>query len=260
MTEVVGLLMVNHEDDILERTLHQNAQWVDRFYALDGTDPNDYSRNVITSHSKCAGYWTDDQVPSPPFPPRPTDGYRQFLLDRCSEDIGLDHWFLLLHADEWWGMNPRELAERTGPDGFVFELPFFVPRLEDGWDDNTHPLDQLRWRFGPGWPEFRMFRGNPNVEYRPTQHFNTRPMGLVDVVVAPHRILHYPFRSPGVQRERARLHLATQFDLDNYRHILDDDRVLWTADMISEWRRRDCFRDFRKIETASEVMLQCGGG
>ena len=217
--------MVNHENDLLAAAIREHERVVDCFYVLDGTVPNDYSRWVCESSEKCAGYWTDGELPRPPYTPDARDGYRQFLYEHAITDHGHDNWFLLLHADEIWKQHPSGIvAAYPNHDGFGFLLPFFVPRERDGWDDR-HPFAQLRWMLGPGWPEFRMFHGNPDVAYDPGQHFNVTPSGLRNIAMTPNLIYHYPYRSPAVQAERA----AVTFDPDNYRHT-----GLWSDARIDE--------------------------
>lgn len=244
---VIGLLMVNEENDILERTLEHNSQWLDAFYALDGTDPNETSREIIEASPLCAGYTHDRDLPRPPFTPEPRCGYRQWLYQQACGDYGPDNWFIVLHADEIWPFHPLEAAnDHPGADGLIFPVPFYFPRDGEPWQDDQHPVDQLRWRLGPGWPEFRMFHGNPDVAYDPHQHFNTQPGGLRHVEHDRRQIHHYPYRSPAQQRRRAALHQRTGFDPDNYQHVTDRDAVYWTWDMIDRQRNREPFRDLTR--------------
>lgn len=227
---IIGLLMVAQEDDILERVLQLNDHVYDVLYVLDGTQPNDTSRAICEATGKLRGYWTDDQLPRPPYPVGTTCGYRGFIYDMAVEALGWDHWFLELHGDEVWQHHPAEVAAAwPGADGFGFRLPFYFPRA---WSTGVHPLDQLRWHMVPGWPEFRMFHGNPDVRFDPAQHFNTQPSGLHNVVWTGFTIKHYPYRAPAVQRSRAAMHQQTGFDPGNYQHIVNEDAVLWTDAMI----------------------------
>jgi len=240
----IGLLMINHENDILADVLATHCEIVDAFYVLDGTVPNTTSRDICESFDRCGGYATDSELPRPPYPSGTTCGYRKFPHEMAVEDYGPNNWFLELHGDEIWTFDPRDVvANHLSADGFVFPLPFYFPREGQEWDDTRSPLDQLTWSLGPGWPEFRMFRGNPDVHFREEQHFNTQPQGIQRVVRVDLPIEHYPYRSPRVQRERAAIHERTGFDPDNYRHILDDGQVFWTDEMIARYQQKDCFRD-----------------
>lgn len=249
---LIGLLMVNHEDDILQDVIAEHERIVDAFYVLDGTTPNAVSRAVCEASPKCGGYLTDAELPRPPYPEKTTCGYRQAPYEMAVADHGPDHWFLELHGDEVWTFDPRDVIDRfTGADGFVFPLPFFFPRAGEPWDDDRSPIEQLRWCLGPGWPEFRMFRGGEHVGFDVEQHFNTQPRGIRNVLAVDAPILHYPYRAPKVQRERAAIHEQTGFDPDNYRHITDRDQVFWTDEMIERARQRAPFAQLACLERAA---------
>jgi hypothetical protein len=242
----IGLLMINGENDVLDRTLDANSRFVDAFYVLDGTTPNDTSRRICESHGKCWGYIADQDLPRPRFPDRPVDGYRQAIYELAIADHGHDNWFLLLHGDEVWTGMPGP-ADRFIHDGFNFPLPFFFPRDGEPWDYNVHPLDQLRWNLGPGYPEMRMFRGSKDVRFLESQHFNVTPTGLNNVGWCDYPIRHYLYRSPEAQRARAAQHQASGFDPDNYQHITDGQAVYWTDDMIDERQQQSFFRDLAYV-------------
>ena len=254
---MIGLLMVAGEDDILERTLEHNSQFFDVFYVLDGSVDNTESEAICRAHPKCWAYRQDKDLPRPPYTERTLCGYRKFIHDMAVMDHGFDNWFMVLHADEWWAQDPHEITRHAGMfDGFIYRLPFFFPREGEPWDHNLHPLDQLHWNLGPGWPEFRLFHGNHSVSYQAHQEFNTRPAGIRSVTGAQAPILHYPYRSPEVQRARAAQHEVTQFDPENYQHIVRDDGVYWTDAMIAEHMRKPEFgllNDTRWWQLVEEV-------
>lgn len=238
----IGLLMVADEDDILGRTLEINAGYVDCFYVLNGSNDTTRSEDLLTGHEKCWGYWTDNELPEDEYGTLPADGWRGFLYDEAADDHGYDNWFVLLHGDEIWTRDPRYIVAPRF-DGYVFRLPFYFPRAGEPWDYTRHPVDQLSWHLGPGWPEFRMFRGGDHVSYDPYQHFDVKPRGVDRLALCMDRILHYPYRSPEVQRARAARHEQTRFDPDNFQHIVKDDAVYWTDDMIAERRSKPSFAD-----------------
>jgi len=229
----IGLLMINNEDDILEETLATNAQYVDAFYVLDGTVPNDDSKDICMAHRKCSGYTTDAWLPQE-YGDKPKDGWRQHLYEQAVADHGYDNWFLLLHGDEVWTFDPRDVADDA--HGYFFLLPFYFPRAGEQWDNSQPPLEQLRWHLSPGYPEFRMFRGGEHVQFDPLQHFDVRPKGLGSIAKVPLRINHYLYRSPDQQRARAQLHQQTGFDPGNYNHIIEHDGVYWTDEMIAAYQ------------------------
>ncbi len=233
----LGLLMISHEDDVLAATLEQNLRYVDEFYVLDGTVPNDESFAICQATGKLGGYLTDAELPRPPFPDRPVCGYRKAIHDAAVADHGPDNWFLILHGDEVWTFDPRDYADDPH-DGFVFNLPFYFPRSGELWDDGVPPLEQLRWHFRPGYPEIRLFRGHAGVGYDAGQQWNAGPRGLTNIGRFPRRIKHYLYRSPAVQRERAARHERTGFDPDNYRHITDGDHVYWDDQRIASYQAK----------------------
>jgi hypothetical protein len=240
----IGLLMINGENDVLERTLAHNSEYVDAFYVLDGTVPNDESERICRAHPKCWGYRTDAQLPRPPYGDKPVCGWRQFMLEHAYADHGHDNWFLILHGDEVWTKHPKEMVTSSF-DGYIYKLPFYFPREGEEWDPAVHPLDQLHWSLWPGYPEFRLFLGGEGVNFNRDQRFNTRPAGIKRAAIAPDPILHYLYRSPDAQRARAAEHARTDFDLANYLHILDDDAVYWTDEMIGRYRRKEFFTELR---------------
>ncbi len=246
MTKYIGLLMVNGEDDILAASLDHNTPYLDCFYVLDGTQPNTASERICCAHPKCAGYTTDAELPRPPYPENSIDGYRGFLLQQAVAEHGHDNWFVILHGDELWDTDPRQLAQAGDDDGYVFDLPFYFPRAGEPWDYDKHPLDQLRWNLGPGWPEFRLFKGNEGVHYHPGQYMNTMPQGIGGAVQTNLTIRHYPYRSPEVQRARTQQHQRTQFHPTNYAHILERDEVYWTDEMIEREQADARFRVLKR--------------
>lgn len=236
---IVGLLMIDGEDDVLERVIAEHERIVDVFYVLDGTWPNDYSEMICKTSDKCGGYLTDRDLPRPRFPAQARDGSRQALLELAYAAHGHDNWFALLHGDEVWECDPREvIASPNGTDGFGFRLPFYFPRAGEPWREDVHPLDQLRWSLGPGFPEFRLFRGGPGVGFDPFQHSSTRPGGIESVQWTSDTIRHYLYRSPENQIARAERRRATGFDPANYEHISAEGGVYWTDEMIDDYRQK----------------------
>ncbi len=224
--------MINGENDVLERTVEENARFVDAFYVLDGTSPHEESKATCLGHSKCAAYTRDCDLDGT-YPTKPVDGYRQFIYEQAVADYGVDNWFLLLHGDEVWTEDPLSHIDGRH-DGYIFRLPFYFPRAGETWDYEWHPLDQLQWYLGPGFPEFRMFKGSPDVRFDKSQHWNVTPQGLKSLGMMESPIKHYLYRSPAHQRARASQHERSGFDPDNYRHILERDEVYWSDEKISK--------------------------
>lgn len=241
----VGLLMIRDEDDILEEVLATHCRIVDAFYVLDGSEPNERSEAICRSFRRCYGYWRDADLPAD-YGPQPRDGWRQYIYERAAAEHGVDNWFLLLHGDEVWTCDPREVVkEHPDAQGFGFRLPLYFPHVDDGWRDDVPPLEQLRWSLAPGWPEFRMFRGRDDVRYDVRQHSNVAPVGIDKIRMLPQEIRHYPFRAPVHQVERADRHAITNFDPANYDHIRLEGRTLWDDDLISRYRANPNFEELR---------------
>lgn len=235
----IGLLMVANENDILERTLNLNAELVDCFFTLDGGD--EPAKAICEAHPKHAGYLRDGDLDDR-FPANPVDGYRQALYELAAAEYGRDNWFLLLHGDEVWTGMPAD-ADLDAFDGFMFRLPVYFPRQGEPWDYTVHPLDQLRWHLGPGYPEFRMFHGGTDVNYDPHQHNNITPSGLSRIGFCDHPIRHYLYRSPEHQHARAARHARTGFDPGNYQHISQRGETFWSDEMIDGYMRQDYWRN-----------------
>lgn len=138
---VVGLLMVAYEDDILEEVLARHEEIVDVFYALDGTVPSTDSERIISASAKCAAYTRDADL-RPTYGDTPRDGWRQHLYEQAVAEHGYENWFALLHGDEVWTFDPRDVVQE-GVDGYVFPLPCYIPR--DPWDYDRTPIEQLEW-------------------------------------------------------------------------------------------------------------------
>ncbi len=215
------------DEDIAADVLARSRASTDALYVLDGSDTRAHLPALD-------GYWRDEEMP---YDGQVRDGWRQFLYERAVADHGYDHWFCLLHSDEVWTFDPREMHARwPDADGFQFRASCYFPRAGEQWDYERSALDQLRWSLGPGWPEFRMFHGGPEVAFEPTQHFNTTPRGLRLIIQTDLEIKHYPFRSPSSQLARAQMHMRTGFDPDNYRHVLDGE-IYWSDARIKEWQK-----------------------
>ena len=235
--KLIGLMMIREENDILERTLSHNLEFVDVVYAAFGDkDAGDILFN--RPWDKPVHSFSDAYVAAQGWPEQPCDGYRGFLLEEAIRNHGHDNWFLLLHGDELWTQDPREITSRITRDrvAVVYNLPFFLPREGEPWEDDIHPLDQLHWHLTPGWPEVRMFREASGVRYQPNQHFNVTPDGIEFLWYADAPILHYPYRSPEQQAKRA----AVTFDPDNYQRT-----GYWTDAMIADQMTRPQFRELR---------------
>lgn len=191
---LIGLLCHRAEDDILAETTAANSRWCDEIYVAD--------------------------------PEARTDGdARSPILEQAYADHGHDHWFLLAHADEVWVTDPRDsIAANPDADGITIRLRLAFN--DNPWDYEVSVLAQCRRYLVPGWPEFRLFRGGPEVHYASGQHFNVVPSGISRRAADPAAVVnHYPFRSPESQLRRA----GDSWDPENYSRAPVD------ADAIRGW-------------------------
>jgi hypothetical protein len=225
----IGLMLTKDDGDVLHETLPHNLAYLDALYILDGTAPR---TNGVPS---TAMYTHEADLPGEYTGP-PCDGWRQFLYEQAVADHGYTNWFLLIHSDELWTTDPRLIVDNQH-DGYIFQLPFFFPRVGEQWDYFRSPLEQLHWHLGPGWPEFRMFRGSPETQFQRNQHFNVTPSGITNMKACCQPILHFPYRAPESQKHRAN----STFDPDNYAHVRDRSAVYWNDDMIAEQQKRQWF-------------------
>ena len=192
--KLIGLHCHRAEGDILPETLSRNGRWCDAVYTAD--------------------------------PDARTDGAaRGPILDQAYADHGHDNWFLLMHADELWVTDPHAAID-ANPDADGITVRLRLAFNPGAWNSHDSVLRQCTRALAPGWPEFRLFRGGPDVRYAAVQHFNVVPSGITRVGSDPSAIVnHYPYRSPEQQVARA----AETWDPDNYR------RAPLDADGIREW-------------------------
>lgn len=221
----IGLLMTRDENDILEDTLAVNCQHVDCFYALDGSEDYGTAAAICYATGKCAGFTRDAETGYENI----TDGCRQFIYAQAVKEHGYANWFLLLHGDEAWTFDPDAAIDADPEaDGFEFRLPFLFPR---SWDYDRTAFEQLTEALGPGWPEFRMFKGSPFVRYYVHRHFSVRPQGIQRAIRFDWPIMHYPFRSPEVQRHHAAK--SKTWSPENLEAVRERDEVFWNDERIA---------------------------
>jgi Glycosyl transferase family 2 len=202
----IGLLMTYNEQDVLPEMLLEAERHVDAIFALDGS--SDDTLAILRAHEKVHRVFLDAEV-APNV--RIRDAHRQVLLDAARAEFGRGHWYTLLHADEFFHDDPREMivrAEREGA-GFVnwASMQFFMHTTDrDLFDTHGHPLEpsvrrRLRW-YSPFWIEVRQFLDEPGlpwleVAYRPGEHGRVFPRGTRFKPFSRMPVLkHYPYRSP----------------------------------------------------------------
>ena len=55
------------------------------------------------------------------------DYHRQALLDAAHERYGVGHWFTLMHGDEIFHDDPRDIIEKAEKQGRIAKALFFLP-------------------------------------------------------------------------------------------------------------------------------------
>lgn len=204
---VIGIMVIRNENDILKQVMDSCVQYCDEIFVLDGTDEDpELSRAICTSYPNVTHY-TEDALPAEY--PRPVrDGCRQFLLEKARERYGYRGWFVLLHGDEIFVDTPPNIIRKYGRyfGCITLDSPvFFIHKEQEpfSFDINKSLLQQIYWYSGPGWPETRIFKNAPGVNYDPSKH-GVVPDGVLINYKTTCKIRHFTFRSPEQQIKRAK--------------------------------------------------------
>lgn len=196
----IGLLMTYNEADVIEEMLEHNGPALDVIYALDGSD--DGTTEILARHPKVALVLRDeDVVPSG----RVRDHHRQALLDAARAAHGQGHWYTLMHGDEFFHDDPREVAlaaQKQGAARVNWAAMQFFLRAGEPHDPGEGVQANVRW-YSPFWVEIRQFRDNPRVRYRDGEHGRVIPHGVGPMPYLKMPLLkHYPYRSEAQARAR----------------------------------------------------------
>ncbi|GEM_PF-487135 len=204
---MIGIMVIRNENDILKQVMDFCTGYCDHIFVLDGTDDNpELSRSICSSYQNVT-YYTEDALPDGY--PRPIrDGCRQFLLERAREKYGYQGWFVLLHGDEIFVDRPSDIVKKYGKLFgciTVDSMVFFIHKEQETFSyDHNKPLSQqIYWYSGPGWPETRIFKNDPGINYDPIKH-GVVPDGILINYKTTCKIKHYTFRSPEQQIKRAK--------------------------------------------------------
>lgn len=198
----IGLLMTYNEADIVEEMLRHNGPGVDAIFALDGSD--DGTAELLAAHPLVRLVLRDEDVAPGG---RVRDHHRQALLDAARAAYGHGHWYTLMHGDELFHDDPRQVAAAAREQGARrvnwAAMQFFL-REGEPHDPAAGVQENVRW-YSPFWVEVRQFRDNPGAHYREGEHGRVFPhgVGLMPYLKMP-ILKHYPYRS----EEQARARLA----------------------------------------------------
>jgi hypothetical protein len=206
----IGLLMTYNEADIIEEMMDANRRHVDTIFVLDGSD--DGTDRILKGYPEVELLLRDEEVAPGA---RVRDHHRQFLLDAAHERYGTGHWFTLMHGDEIFHDDPRDVAERAERQGARrvnwAAMQFFLhPDDERTLDLGLSVQERVRW-YSPFWVEIRQFRSSPRTRY-PLRHGVVVPEGVGWRPYSRMPIFkHYPFRSPEQVTARLRAMRARGF-------------------------------------------------
>lgn len=190
----IGLLLTYNEIDVIDEMMAHNAGFVDTVFVLDGS--NDGTAERLAAHSKVELILKDDEVAAGG---RVRDYHRQTLLDAAHTRYGLGHWFTLMHGDEFFHDDPREIAARAERQGAArvnwAAMQFFLHTSDAPLDLNLTVQARLRW-YSPFWVEVRQFKTSKRTRYA-KKHGQVIPEGVGWRPYSKMPLLkHYPYRSP----------------------------------------------------------------
>lgn len=223
---MIGLMMIKDEKDMLAEALHNHTVFCDAIYVLDGTDGpiQVESEEICRSFPQVKGYWRDaDSGIDLPL----RDGARGFLLERARAECGLGHWYAVLHGDEIWAEDPRDLAgEHPGEaKAYSVKLYHFFPHVSqrDSWDYVPYEssIEACATHFMlPGIPEHRLFFDTGAYDFDIDRHSRVIPMGI-DAFDSDLGVKQYNYRTPHQAHARANTRRDDLWQKNHYQHLLD---------------------------------------
>ena len=199
----IGLLLTYNEADFIEEMMETNRGAVDAIFVLDGS--TDGTDRILRQYPEVEVVLRDERVA----PEGVRDFHRQLLLDAARQRYGMDHWYTLMHGDEIFHDDPRDViraADRMGAHRVNWAvMQFFLRPDEPSPDPRRSIQDQLRW-YSPFWVEIRQFRDRHGVGYREGEHGRVVPHGVGWIPYWKMPILkHYPYRSHAQAARRRRV-------------------------------------------------------
>lgn len=205
----IGLLMTYNEADVIDEMMAHNRHFVDTIFVLDGSDDGTAER--LNAYSEVELILKDSEVAPNA---RVRDYHRQALLDAAHERYGVGHWFTLMHGDEFFHDDPRDIAERAEKQGANrvnwAAMQFFMHSSDEPLDTSLPVQERLTW-YSPFWVEIRQFKTTKNTHYA-QKHGQVIPerVGWQPYFKMP-LFKHYPFRSPEQMQERLELNESRGF-------------------------------------------------
>lgn len=193
--------MTYNEADIIEEMMAHNRHSVDAIFVLDGSD--DGTAELLANYEEVKQVFKDSEVAPNE---RVRDYHRQVLLDAAVAHYGYDHWFTLMHGDEFFHDDPREVIEKAERQGAKrvnwAAMQFFLHPSDDPVNVSLPVQERLRW-YSPFWVELRQFKGSKTMHYKLGKHGQVIPEGIGWQPYFKMPILkHYPYRSPEQMQKR----------------------------------------------------------
>lgn len=218
--------MIKDETEMLAEALRNHTVFCDAIYVLDGTEGllREQSEAICRSFPQIKGYWRDaDTGIAPPL----RDGARGFLLKRARAEQGIGHWYAVLHGDEIWAEDPRQvICDRPeGAQGCSIKLYHFFPHVSqrNTWDYVPYEtsIEACATHFMlPGITEHRLFFDSGTHDYDITHHSLVIPTKLevfdTDLVVK-----QYNYRTPHQAHTRAVTRRDDLWQTNHYQHLIN---------------------------------------
>jgi hypothetical protein len=238
--KLIGLMMIRDEQDMLAEALNNHSMFCRAIFVLDGSRgrARAETKRILGDFSVVAGYWHDDDTG---YEQPLRDGARQYLLERSRESHGLNNWYAVLHGDELWCRDPRELLHI--PDeacGVLTQLYHFFPHKSerDTWSyPGSGSIEKSsRWYMMPPGKERRLFYDTGTHNYVPEQHRTTVPPNLPELTL-PIPIKQYNYRTPGQAHHRAANRKATGWQENHYHHLVNDAQKFFVDTLATKDKR-----------------------
>lgn len=197
----IGLLLTRNEADAVDEMMRHNRPALDAVFVLDGSD--DGTDRLLQRYPEVELVLKDEEVAPQG---RVRDWHRGVLLETARARYGSGHWYTLLHGDELFHDDPREVIRHAEREGASFvnwaAMQFFMHLSDEPLGVHLPLQERLRW-YSPFWVEVRQFKDKPGARYRPGEHGRVFPRGVGWRPYSKMPLLkHYPYRTPGQMRRR----------------------------------------------------------
>lgn len=239
---MIGLLMIKDETDMLAEALRNHTVFCDAIYVLDGTNGplRAESEAICRSFPEVKGYFRDADI-GIELPLR--DGARGFLLEHARAEQGFGHWYAVLHGDEIWAQDPRDLASGH-PDvakAYSVKLFHFFPHISqrDSWDYVPYEtsIEACATHFMlPGITEHRLFFDTGKHDFDIDRHSRVIPLSIdtfhTDLVVK-----QYNYRTPRQAHTRATTRRDDLWQQNHYQHLLDGTDNFFVNTLVNDMEK-----------------------